>query len=282
MKTKSVLWLSLALNGIFIGVGFTLSERNSERLAETAREVNAGAIVAAKATPQEVATPVVTPEGHALRWSDLIADDDTIYAGRLRAIGCPEETIRDIVTSAIAHRYDSQRQHLEAEHRQGRLDANGLRVAVAQSWQEQNQAVNRSPGFVPSSTGAPAPSNDSVIQGTRPNAAPVSGAGGNPPANGIGTPVERAPRTAPGVRFPMALSDPPASVGLNETQAAAAASIADTFSRTVGSQNLSPEDPAYHQLWKTAQQDADDALKARIGWEAFNNWQMQGHRGAGK
>jgi hypothetical protein len=49
-----------------------------------------------------------------LVWRDVEAEDYRAYVKNLRSIGCPEQTIRDIVTADVLQAYASQRSNVAA------------------------------------------------------------------------------------------------------------------------------------------------------------------------
>jgi hypothetical protein len=200
--------------------------------------------------------PHSTAETRKLRWSDLLSGDDTVYAGNLRGIGCPEETIRDIMAAAIGHRFDHQREGIESQRRLGKIDALAYQAAIDKTWQEQNAEVNQLPQPAAARKAASASGNYS----TDPVAAnPAAGSAGVPATVGrLGAPI-----------MPMAIAEPNPALGLTPAQEAAVDQVADQFAKTVNTPKLAPTDPAYHQLWDDAQADADERLMVQIGWEAY-------------
>ncbi len=81
---------SLALNAALIGLCiWSLAGRSAPRPPPSA-------------VPAQLAAPA-TPV--AFRWSQLEAGDYPTYMRNLRAVGCPEETIRDIITADIDSQY---------------------------------------------------------------------------------------------------------------------------------------------------------------------------------
>ncbi|MDR3401063.1 MAG: hypothetical protein P4L99_01090 [Chthoniobacter sp.] len=289
MKTNRLLSLSLAINvALLAGGAFALCQRLEHPAATSSP--TAPLAIAPQPKVRETLPSASAPEVRSWQWSDLASSDDATYARNLRAAGCPEETIRDIITAAVGHRYDQERQELAVQLQQGRIDKATMEAGVAQTWQQQNDTIGRlptSPGVLPgarpvastsaSGGGTPASSGgfaSASAGGTSASGggfASASGAGGaNGAINSYGG-ASHAPVTA----MPLAMTDPPASLGLSDAQAAAAARVADNFASTVGSQNLAPTDSAYHRLWRTQQMIADDELKAQIGGPAFLQWQMQ-------
>lgn len=60
------------------------------------------------------------------------------------------------------------------------------------------------------------------------------------------------------------------SLGFSPQQQALVQQVQAQFVKDVGGPNQDPADPAYGQRWLTAAQRADEILRAKIGWTAFN------------
>ena len=262
MKTKPILLFSLLLNVIALALGGVLAYHGHDQVSP-ATEVKRAAITEIPRQKESASPAATVPEPRPLHWSDLLSTDDATYARNLRTIGCPEETIRDILTAAIAHRYDAQRQDIVVQHQQGRIDTAAMQAAVAQLWEQQNEAVNQVPR--PAVTSAATQSTEVAPSAS----APAAG-----PRVGNGAPAGTAPRDS-AIRMPIALKEPDASLGLNEAQRAAVDQVGDHFAQAINAPKLAPTDPAYHQLWKDAQSDADERLKVQIGWEAYLQMELR-------
>lgn len=83
----------------------------------------------------------------SFRWSQIIADDLKVYRDNLRAIGCPEPTVRDIILAEINDRFGQRRQNLLASL-QGRFwelvlrgEISGQRIAARTDWVQQLTAL---------------------------------------------------------------------------------------------------------------------------------------------
>jgi len=269
MNAKFILVISLLFNVVLVAFSGVIVGQSRMRPAP-AVPVELKASAALPAAPELAPSPAV----ERFRWNQLESSDEATFAANLRAVGCPEGTLRDILTGAIAHRYDQQRQELIAQHQQGRIDASTLQTALAQTWEQQNAAVGQLPAT---------PTASVAVALTGAYAAPNGGASAAPGAafsGGVGGGSSTAPASGGAIVTPLALTEPPASLGLTDAQKAAAYRVGDNFSASVGGQNLAPNDPAYRQAWQAQQPNADDALKAQIGWQAFVRWQIQAARGS--
>ncbi len=116
MKTKFVIVLLLLSVGLF-GVGYfalkrassetpsgkTLSSAESRPLLKSAKSKPASA---SKAVASETKIVYVTNQ---FNWSQVESSDYREYIANLRAVGCPETTIKDIILTDILKLYASQR-----------------------------------------------------------------------------------------------------------------------------------------------------------------------------
>ena len=82
------------------------------------------------------------------------------------------------------------------------------------------------------------------------------------------------------IRQPAVLMDPPASLGLSQKQLDLIDTLRDNFLKSTDATNpnQNPYDPTYAQRWMSAQQQSDEILKSRIGWVAFNQYQIEAAR----
>lgn len=101
MKMRLILLVSLVLNGALFGA-FVLTKQSAvERPAEEVRvpEGKAAGKMEKHADREVRVLHVPTPGG--FDWANVESEDFREYIANLRAIGCPEETIRDIIIADI-------------------------------------------------------------------------------------------------------------------------------------------------------------------------------------
>lgn len=116
MKTKAILLSSVAANVVLAVV--LLKTANSSKPQENAAAESAVAFPAKAATPQTTAPADATPAVPAAAnpqqfdWRLVESEDYRKYIANLRAIGCPEETIRDIIVADVNKLYESKRKQL--------------------------------------------------------------------------------------------------------------------------------------------------------------------------
>ena len=115
MRSVLVLGLSLALTGALLVMNFVLFRAH---VGEAPAALDRSAIV----TTQRVlrvpapAPPVVpTASVPTFHWSALESPDYVVYTAKLRTIGCPERTLRDILLPDIEKLYDAREAGLAAD-----------------------------------------------------------------------------------------------------------------------------------------------------------------------
>src|SRR6185295_13015383 len=97
MISRAQFWIWLVvLNG---AIWLMLFHRRTGAKARSAESSEAATNVVVTAAARPVAPIVVRT--NAFEWRQLESEDYRTYINRLRSIGCPEETIRDIVIADL-------------------------------------------------------------------------------------------------------------------------------------------------------------------------------------
>jgi hypothetical protein len=116
MKSRLFIWLSLGLNLVLLATVCHFALRRP--VAKPApREVRMmpvnepGATTEAETNSESVVTD---PGVEAFSWTQLTSTDFKVYRDRLRAIGCPEETVRDIILAEINEKFRPRRAEIVA------------------------------------------------------------------------------------------------------------------------------------------------------------------------
>lgn len=109
MNSRNLLLVSVLLNvGLLAGFALHVSRAPAPPDSKPAAPAApAGPSKRASATSSEpVPTPVTTPTpGAAFNWRSVESEDYKKYIANLRAIGCPEETIKDIIIADVNKLY---------------------------------------------------------------------------------------------------------------------------------------------------------------------------------
>jgi hypothetical protein len=193
----------------------------------------------------------------------LQAGDYQAYIRNLRAIGCPERTVRDILSAAIGHDYDQKREESQARHAKGETGTLDLQDEIAKLWSEQNDLLARLFG-TQGSFGA----DGSVAHASGSPASPASASA--PPSGRL----KQVLRTSTSETAPLVFVEPDPSWGLTPTQLDIWYQTRENFAEAIGGEGQDPKDPAYHQRWQEAKTEADQRLKTLFGFAQFSKWEM--------
>lgn len=185
------------------------------------------------------------------RWSQLYSPDYHNYVKNLRAVGCPEPSVRAIVTADV----DSVYQIIA-----GRLEQ--ALVALAQ---------------------APLTSqlkSDAAAQKLRAALQQIPTAEEAKIADLLGLkPVSAAPGSANPVPLPLVMQEIDMSaLHLTPEQTQEVASVKQDFLKQTGGANPAPNDPAAQARWRTAQTDADNMLMVYLGNDNYSQYEVAAHQ----
>jgi hypothetical protein len=257
---KISIWLNL---GLLCSLIFVVVSRRKETAA---------------IPPQVVAVPVPVAAARQppkpFRWGQLESTNDyRVYVANLRAIGCPEPTIRDIVSGDAERGFSFERAQL------------GLDGSGSGKWSRLQQAQT-----VATLLGKPAPiaeaaatAQNSAIHtlpddGTQ--VAKVQTGAQNAeqssvnPAQNVKPPPKLATTYVPS--YPLAFENVNQDVlNLSAGQKAAIQQVQQQFVNEVGDPNQDPSSPAYLAKWQTAQSSADDMLRGLLGTQAYMAYEQQ-------
>jgi hypothetical protein len=281
---KTTLRISICLNCALLGclAFLLLNGRPARPHAEAPAEAENPPPVAEGDMPAPGASP--TAELRPFHWSQIESQDYRTYIANLRGIGCPEQTIRDLVKADLDSLYASRRQPLE-----DKLAAIGVagRAALQGELQELGNEEASAVAALLAAPPAEAPATGSVLQDpaglTR---MPLGSQNAAPSAStlNMGTSqaaLEAMPSGAARQVLPFAISLPlvfheidSSVVNLNPEQAQAVNDLRQKFIQDVGGLNQDPNDPAYSQRWQASQPQADLDLCGMLGINAFQGYQI--------
>ncbi len=179
----------------------------------------------------------ITP-AQSFRWSQIESPDYHAYISNLRGIGCPEQTIRDIVTADVDEAfYLSRREQLKQQQ-----SGQALEASLAKLSDEETAFVTTLLGGKPAPAAASSPLVSQLTvksQAERDLAQPIA---------------------MPLVLLPADLT----AMKLSDTQIQTIQEIRQAFTEKVGT-NQSPDDPAYLGRWQSARREADDMVVGMLG-----------------
>jgi hypothetical protein len=200
--------------------------------------------------PPTGASPIA--EVKPFHWSQIESPDYRTYVANLRGIGCPEQTIHDLVKADVDSLYASRRQPLEDNLAKSDLAG---RTALQRELQDlDNQEASAVTALL-------------VVPLT--------------PNTSSAPPVEVTPsgssRQAPSaaISLPLAFHEiDPSVVNLSPLQAQVVNDLRQKFIQDVGGLNQDPNDPAYSERWQASQPQADLDLCGVLGINAFQSYQI--------
>jgi len=186
----------------------------------------------------------VVGESTPFRWSQLVSTNDyRVFVANLRASGCPEQTVEDIVRGDVEQVFSSVRMH------------QGIDGTAPGPWSGQAQ-INMTAYLLGQTT------PEQVAE--TPSPAPR-----RPP-----------PRELP-LETPLVLQDVDVkALGLSDDQMQMVASVRQDFLSQTGGQDHDTNNPAYRQRWRRAQMAADNMLMAQLGNEIFTKYQLMAYQSA--
>jgi hypothetical protein len=113
MRISVLIFISLAANLALAALLFRTGHGSTAASGDVAAEVSSGVT---DATDNSSATPndrfVTTAAGAKISWRDLQAAELKEFVRKLRAVNCPEETIKDLVLADLNRRYSKQQRSL--------------------------------------------------------------------------------------------------------------------------------------------------------------------------
>ena len=116
MKPKVALVISILVNIALAGVVYHFAtSRTPEQSSASRAPASITAATARETRTAPAAVTIVTNQsGQSFGWQMVESADYRRYIANLRAIGCPEETIRDIITADVNKLFESRRKEITA------------------------------------------------------------------------------------------------------------------------------------------------------------------------
>jgi hypothetical protein len=261
---KSRLNISLSLNLALLALVIYLLTGRQKKHDPIVDAAAAGEVTTTAVPVVSAPTIVPVAKGEPFRWSQLEASDYKIYISNLRNVGCPEQTIRDIITADVdASVYADRRKPLEKKRA-----ANGSASSlVRESAQMELEKLNdEETALLAELLGSPVNSSNQL-------AADVSTPS---PSRTLRDRAAEAPSVMPVVLRDVDLS----GLNLSAGQSNVIAGLRQKFVDEVGGANQDPGDPAYRERWNQAQANADDRLKAMLGLRAYQTMEFHARTGS--
>jgi hypothetical protein len=216
---------------------------------------------AAEPTPPARPAAAVPP---VLQWNQIESPDYRTYVANLRGIGCPEQTIRDIIMADVDEVYLRRRLEVDREI----------------------SATNRLTATAAGRMQASSPVRDAALASLREEQNSVLAALLGPSSKEVeaAAPDKPAPRVRAldrTISIPLAFQQAdPAAVALDERQIAIIDELRQKFRDDLAESSRNPADPAYRKRWQEAQRESDDLMSGLLGGQFFLDFQIQASRPA--
>jgi hypothetical protein len=219
---------------------------------------------------------VVVATKNSFRWSQLESTNDyRIYVANLRAIGCPEPTVQDIVKGNVERAFSFERNQLGLDG-SGAGEWSRLREArlVAKLLGERPSVAEETTAALQSVKNRSQPDGETEVAQATVGSQNVE----QPPNNPTGTQnaQQQSYSVSSAPSYPLAFQNVNMdALGFNATQKAAIAQVQQQFINDIGGPNQNPDDPAYLPKWQKAQINADDTLRGLLGNQAYMAYEQQ-------
>jgi hypothetical protein len=261
MKTKHLLAGSLFLNAV-LGIAMIawMAHRPAAApsLTETPQTSVTPELVSNQPAPEQAGNP-------PFHWSQLESTNYPTYIANLRGIGCPEQTVRDIVTADVDGLYAPERSKLDAQEQSLRTNGSlkssqklvALEVERRRIFQEEATAVAELLGLPVQAATVATVTETNLAQQVVPDAT---------------KPVEK-------ISMPLVFAGiGPNSTNLNSNQMALLTRMQQAFIVQLGGSNADPSSPEYAQRWSELQPKVDRSLRTLLGTKVYLQLQAQARR----
>jgi hypothetical protein len=236
---KTALKISLAANLGLVALALWLAPRarfgaGVPAAAVSSTESAAAGVAFAQSAPEEA-----HPEPlNNFRWSQLESPDYRTYIANLEAIGCPKQTICDIITADVDSLYAPKRRQSNEAERMRLLE-------------EESQVISTLLGMPRSQVAA-------STQGDQP---------ANTTASGENQTVSNEPVR---ISMPLVFANLDTnSLNLTPTQLARINGLRQRFMNEIGGTNADPDSADYAARWQRAQPEIDQSLKTQLGYQMY-------------
>jgi hypothetical protein len=255
---KNAQRISILLNLGLVGCLFFLMQAKSAR--------NSASPVPATSAPAqptlEVAAPAPTvppaPEPAPFRWSQLESDDYPTYVKNLRGIGCPESTLRAIVSADVHVVFHQRATELEQQLSDLRNASWSVQLGAFNTEQAAKSELRELPGME-------AAEIDDLL-GFKPADSKVTFAASFSPT---------LPVSDPPVPLPLVLQNIDlTTLRPSSDQLQVINDVRESFMKEIGGEGQDPKDPDYLQRWQKALPEADNQLRGMLGTSFFENYQL--------
>lgn len=254
---KIAMKLSLLSNLVLVGcLIYVIAQRTrliSQHPDPAAGVSDAPAVQAATSVSSE---PIV--ESKPFSWSQVESPDYRIYVANLRGIGCPEQTIRDIITTDVRSAFGPRREALERKQK-GQDGSSLVSRVTQQSIDAGLEELKYQEAQLIQELLDPRDSSKEIA------ASPIAA------ARERWHRMQEKPVSVPLVLRKVDL----ASLNLDENRMKFISELREGFVKEIGGYNQDQNDPEYRKRWQKAQAESDALLHAMLGNRAYQEYQLR-------
>ncbi|HWV99975.1 MAG TPA: hypothetical protein VNZ64_09810 [Candidatus Acidoferrum sp.] len=244
---SNALKLSLIANVILAGAlgwfaRYQLIKTGSPRVLSASQATEAKPEPKLAQTSSEVKRGIVAER---FQWSQLESSDYRTYIANLRGIGCPQQTIRDLITADVDGLYAVRREKVKQKYAVPADSPNGS-FAFGQSAASELRELQSEEASVLAGLLGPQPASVQV--------------------SADAPPPRLLRKVAQPISMPLVMQNIDLSaLNLNSRQVEVVNELRQRFQDEIGGQNQDPNDPAYTERWRTAQRNSDEMLQGMLG-----------------
>jgi len=276
---KLALKISIILNLGLLG-GLVFIWANQQREAATSA-LPAGVKVKPLAQAVAVSAPPIVQqaEPQPFNWSQLESADYRTYIKNLRGIGCPEATLRAIVTADVGALYRKRSRELEQKLADINNSSWSVQFRSFNSQQALKAELQKPPGEEAAEIADLLGLQPTPAQEVAMNTTPSSQANTTPSSQVDATPASQLSRSRNSSQSPSVLplvfqNVDLHALNLNNQQVQAINDLRQSFVDAIGGLNQDPQDQAYLDRWQKAQPEADLILQGMLGIMAWETYQV--------
>ena len=248
---------SLLIN---LALGFWCFRMNSRAPQPVVNPPSPSSAAPSKAAPLEAAAPTQKAAGNptsspaSFAWSSLESEDFHVYISRLRAIGCPELTLRSIIKGELDEIYADKKRQLAAGR--GERGRGVISVSLQKEFDQLSLEEDRVlaellglarpdvPGVSPTLTGAP--KRMAAFEN-----------------------MQAAVNLAQPLVFQQVDTT---ALNLTPAQQERIEALRQEFLRMIGGAQQNPQDPEYLARWRKAQYYVDNVMRTTFGNDFVNRY----------
>ncbi len=195
------------------------------------------------------------------RWEQLESADYRAFVANLRKVGCPEQTVRDIIVADVHNLYAPKCLELQAKLSAQGESQRARQPDFGQALEADSQKLHDEEADVVA-----------TLLGSQ-SSGKYSSAENLQKATALPRPLGRDPADQP-VPLPLVFQRMDPGLRLDRSQTEVLENLRRRFLEEIGGRNQDPNDPVYFERWQAAQRKSDDLLQSFLGGEFFVNYQL--------